>query len=93
MPELPKNAQIELEATVSALKDGYVKFAEENKIVLEDLRTFCALSIPTDLSGKTTDLDINKVLIQTGCARVLQRIEYFINTPVEQIIKHYKIGA
>ena len=93
MTELSKDAEVELEATVSALKDGYMKFAKDNKIVLEDLRAFCALAVPTDLSGKTKDLDVNKVLIQTGSARVLQRIEYFINTPVENIIKHYKIGA
>jgi len=73
------------------LKEAYSELAK-NPVVMQDLREFCALSIPTDMSGKTPNLDTNKVLVATGRATVLERVDYFINTPLEQIVKRY-LGA
>lgn len=89
MSELTNEQKKELEISVIQLKKAYEELAQ-NKIVIDDLREYCALTIPTDLSGNTKDLDVNKVLIQTGAARVMQRIDYFVNTPIEQILKRYK---
>lgn len=76
---------------VEQLKEAYAELAK-NSVVMQDLREFCALSIPTDMSAKTPNLDANKVLVATGRATVIERIDYFINTPVEQIVKRY-LGA
>lgn len=73
---------------VEQLKQAYAELAKNN-VVMQDLRAFCALSIPTDMSGKTPNLDTNKVMVATGRATVIERIDYFINTPVEQIVKQY----
>ena len=67
MSELTNEQKKELEISVIQLKKAYEALAQ-NKIVLDDLREYCALTIPTDLSGNTKDLDVNKVLIQTGAA-------------------------
>lgn len=73
---------------VEQLKAAYLELAK-NEVVMQDLRNFCQLSIPTDMSGKTPNLDANKVLVATGRATVLERIDYFINTDVAQIVKQY----
>lgn len=86
-----KKIQEDTRLAVEQLKAAYMELAK-NGVVMQDLRTFCALSIPTDMSGKTPNLDTNKVLVATGRATVLERIDYFINTPVEQIVKQY-LGA
>ncbi len=78
----------EIQIAVEQLKKAYELLAQ-NKVVMEDLRNFCALSIPTDMSGKTPNLDINKVMVATGRATVMDRIDYFINTPTAQIVKQY----
>ena len=81
----------EIKTAVESLKAAYMELAK-NKTVMEDLRTFCALSVPTEMHGKTPNLDVNKVMVATGRALVIERIDYFINTPVEQIVKQY-LGA
>lgn len=73
---------------VEQLKAAYQELAK-NEVVMQDLREFCTLSVPTDMSGKTPNLDANKVLVATGRALVMERIEYFINTPTAQIVKRY----
>ena len=78
----------EIQIAVEQLKKAYELLAQ-NKVVMEDLRNFCALSIPTDMSGKTPNLDINKVMVATGRATDMDRIDYFINTPKAQIVKQY----
>ena len=78
----------EIQIAVEQLKKAYELLAQ-NKVVMEDLRNFCALSIPTDMSGKTPNLDINKVMVATGRATVMDRIDYYINTPTAQIVKQY----
>lgn len=81
----------DVKLAVEQLKEAYTELAK-NDVVMQDLREFCALSIPTDMSGKTPNLDTNKVLVATGRATVLERVDYFINTPLEQIVKRY-LGA
>ncbi len=83
-----------LKAIVQQLKDAY-NLLGQNKSVMQDLRTFCEVTIPTDMTGKTPNTDLNKVLIMTGRASVFQRIDYWVNTPVEQILKDQfnKFGA
>lgn len=85
------NIKEDVKIAVEQLKAAYTELAK-NKVVMQDLRNFCQLSIPTDMSGKTPNLDTSKVLVATGRATVLERIDYFINTPVEQIVKQY-LGA
>lgn len=86
------NIKEDVKIAVEQLKAAYTELAK-NKVVMQDLRNFCQLSIPTDMSGKITpNLDASKVLVATGRATVLERIDYFINTPVEQIVKQY-LGA
>lgn len=86
-----KKRNLDTKLACEQLKEAYTALAK-NEVVMQDLREFCALSIPTDMSGKTPDLDTNKVLVATGRATVLERIDYFINTPLEQIVKRY-LGA
>lgn len=81
----------ELKVTLQQLKSAYEELAK-NEVVMQDLRNFCALSIPTDMSGKIPNLDPNKVMVATGRATVLERIDYFINTPLAQIVKQ-RLGA
>lgn len=79
--------QIEqLKASVELLKEAFDKLGK-NELVMQDLRTFCELVVPTDMSGKTPNTDLNKVMIMAGRASVFQRIDYWVNTPVEQIVK------
>ncbi len=79
--------QIEqLKASVELLKEAFDKLGK-NELVMQDLRAFCELVVPTDMSGKTPNTDLNKVLIMAGRASVFQRIDYWVNTPVEQIVK------
>ena len=81
----------ELKAYISALKASYMELSK-NEAVMQDLRSFCSLAIPTDMSGKIPNLDVSKVMVATGRASVLERIDYFINTPEAQIVKQY-LGA
>ena len=81
----------ELKETLQQLKSAYEELAK-NEVVMQDLRNFCALSIPTDMSGKIPNLDPSKVMVATGRATVLERIDYFINTPLAQIVKQ-RLGA
>nr|DAJ09891.1 MAG TPA: hypothetical protein [Bacteriophage sp.] len=79
--------QIEqLKASVELLKEAFDKLGK-NELVMQDLRAFCELVVPTDMSGKTPNTDLNKVMIMAGRASVFQRIDYWVNTPVEQIVK------
>lgn len=79
--------QIEqLKVSVGLLKEAFDKLGE-NELVMQDLRAFCELVVPTDMSGKTPNTDLNKVMIMAGRASVFQRIDYWVNTPVEQIVK------
>lgn len=86
-----ENKKKELILAVEQIKAGYVELAK-NEAVMQDLREFCAMSVPTEMCGKTPNLDVNKVLVATGRGLVLERIDYFINTPVELIVKRY-MGA
>lgn len=79
--------QIEqLKVSVGLLKEAFDKLGK-NELVMQDLRAFCELVVPTDMSGKTPNTDLNKVMIMAGRASVFQRIDYWVNTPVEQIVK------
>jgi len=79
-----------LSAHFSELKKEYEALAKLTN-VMADLRGYCELHIPTDMiSAQIKDLDVNKIMVQSGRASVLQRIEYFINTPLEQIVKQYE---
>lgn len=79
--------QIEqLKASIELLKEAFDKLGK-NELVMQDLRAFCELVVPTDMSGKTPNTDLNKVMIMAGRASVFQRIDYWVNTPVEQIVK------
>lgn len=68
---------------VAQVKDAYDRAFAGNDVILQDLRSFCSLDVPTDPNGK--DLDVNKVMVMTGRASVFGRIEYWLNTPVEQL--------
>lgn len=75
-----------LKLVVGQLKEAY-SLLGKNEIVMQDLRTFCEVTVPTDMTGKTPNTDLNKVLVMTGRASVFQRIDYWVNTPVEQILQ------
>lgn len=77
-----------LELAITQLKDGYAKLGEI-EIVVQDLRNFCAIN-PRDMIGGNNNIDPSKSMIMTGRAMVYERIDYFVNTPVEQIIKEYQ---
>ena len=75
-----------LKLVVGQLKEAY-SLLGQNEIVMQDLRAFCEVTVPTDMTGKTPNTDLNKVLVMTGRASVFQRIDYWVNTPVEQILQ------
>lgn len=75
-----------LKLVVGQLKEAY-SLLGKNEIVMQDLRAFCEVTVPTDMTGKTPNTDLNKVLVMTGRASVFQRIDYWVNTPVEQILQ------
>lgn len=83
----------QLELAITQLKDGYAELGKI-EIVVKDLRTFCAIN-PKDMIGGNNNVDPNKAMAMTGRAMVYERIDYFVNTPVEQIIKDQlnKYGA
>ena len=80
---ISKDTLEQIDLTVAQVKDAYVKAFKGNDVILQDLRSYCNLEVPTDPNGK--DLDVNKVMVMTGRASVFSRIEYWLNTPVEQI--------
>ena len=86
-----KDKKKELILAVERIKAGYMELAK-NEAVMQDLREFCTMSIPTEMCGKTPALDVSKVLVASGRGLVLERIDYFINTPIELIVKRY-MGA
>lgn len=75
-----------LKLVIQQLKEAYTLLGQ-NEIVMQDLRAFCEVTVPTDMTGKTPNTDLNKVLVMTGRASVFQRIDYWVNTPVEQILQ------
>ena len=75
-----------LKRVIQQLKEAYTLLGQ-NEIVMRDLRAFCEVTVPTDMTGKTPNTDLNKVLVMTGRASVFQRIDYWVNTPVEQILQ------
>lgn len=75
-----------LKVVIQQLKEAYTLLGQ-NEIVMQDLRAFCEVIVPTDMTGKTPNTDLNKVLVMTGRASVFQRIDYWVNTPVEQILQ------
>lgn len=75
-----------LKMVIQQLKEAYTLLGQ-NEIVMQDLRAFCEVTVPTDMTGKTPNTDLNKVLVMTGRASVFQRIDYWVNTPVEQILQ------
>ncbi len=75
-----------LKLVIQQLKEAYTLLGQ-NEIVMRDLRAFCEVTVPTDMTGKTPNTDLNKVLVMTGRASVFQRIDYWVNTPVEQILQ------
>lgn len=75
-----------LKLVIQQLKEAYTLLGQ-NEIVMRDLRAFCEATVPTDMTGKTPNTDLNKVLVMTGRASVFQRIDYWVNTPVEQILQ------
>lgn len=75
-----------LKVVIQQLKEAYTLLGQ-NEIVMQDLRAFCEVTVPTDMTGKTPNTDLNKVLVMTGRASVFQRIDYWVNTPVEQILQ------
>lgn len=85
--EIKEETRKKLNLSVITIKEAYEKAFKDNPAALKDLRTFCNLDIPTNMSNQAGSLDATKVLIKTGRASVFSRIEYWLNTPVEEIQK------
>lgn len=77
----------QLKLALQQLKDAY-DILGKNEVVMQDLRSFCAID-GKQMMGGNNNLDPNKGLIMTGRAMVFERIDYFVNTPIEQILLKY----
>ena len=84
---LTKEDREKISLNVQLVKEAYVKAFSGNQVIMQDLRSFCDVNVPTDMNPALGNIDVSKVLVKTGRASVFQRIEYWLNTPVEQIEK------
>ena len=84
---LTKEDREKISLNVQLVKEAYVKAFSGNQVIMQDLRSFCDVNVPTDMNPAMGNIDVSKVLVKTGRASVFQRIEYWLNTPVEQIEK------
>ncbi len=82
-----KDTENKIKLTIEATKAAYDKAFAGNQTVLRDLRAFCNVDVPTNMNPNAGAIDPTKVFIKTGRASVWQRIEYWLNTPVETIIQ------
>ncbi len=82
---MDKRTVSDIKMTVVSIKDAYDKAFGDNPAVLRDLRTFCNVDVPTNMNPNAGNIDPTKVFIKTGRASVWQRIEYWLNTPLEVI--------
>ena len=84
---LTKEDREKISLNVQLVKEAYVKAFSGNQVIMQDLRSFCDVNVPTDMNPAMGNIGVSKVLVKTGRASVFQRIEYWLNTPVEQIEK------
>lgn len=91
--EQQKKQQKKIALVAQQFKDEYGKLGSLD-FVLQDLRVFCAIN-PKDMVGGNNNIDTNKSMIMAGRAMVFERIDYFLSTPVEQIVQDMtiKFGA
>lgn len=77
---------------VEEMKAAYI-VAFKNDTVLNDLFNFCRIE-PINCLKSDGSVDTSKLAINAGRASVLERIQYFLTTPSQQIVKDYqnKIG-
>lgn len=90
---MAEEQQKKIALVAQQFKDEYGKLGSLD-FVLQDLRVFCAIN-PKDMVGGNNNIDTNKSMIMAGRAMVFERIDYFLNTPVEQIVQDLtiKFGA
>ena len=82
---LTKEEKEKIRMNVRLIKEAYEKAFKGNQVIIQDLRSFCDVNVPTDMNPAMGNIDVSKVLVKTGRASVFQRIEYWLNMPVEQI--------
>lgn len=75
--------------TAKYLIQAYHKAFKDNPVVLQDLFNYCQIA-PKNCVNSAGYLDNTMLAINAGRATVLERINYFLNTPEERIIKDLK---